>query len=126
MTDRTAQCFAIALAAALFGLGCAEGSVEPGTDDDGGSTGGNVDADVTVDDDTGPDAGPDAGPTDDTGPDDDADAGPSVPPTQFKYSNSGGGTTSSSNYKLEISVGAPGTGASESDDHRLRVAPVSP
>jgi len=48
-------------------------------------------------------------------------------PTNFLYSTSGGGTTSSSQYELRISIGAPSShGAAENNDYRIQVAPVSP
>ena len=104
----------------LFGLltACASGEAPRSTGDD--------DAGTLTGDDAGPDTyEADAGDT--GGPDVEEDTGPEFEPPEFFHSTSGGGLSTSGDYKLQMNFGAPmPRGTSSNGEYRLRFGPVSP
>ncbi len=55
------------------------------------------------------------------------DSGPTYHPPQFYHSTSGGGLSTSSQFKLQMSFGAPmPRGNASNGQYRLRFGPVSP
>lgn len=104
----------------LFGplTACASGETPQTTGDDDGGT-------LTQDD-----AGPDTYEADagDTGePDVEEDTGAHFKAPEFYHSTSGGGLSTSGEYKLQMNFGAPmPRGTSSNSEFRLRFGPVSP
>ncbi|QDG49578.1 hypothetical protein FIV42_02130 [Persicimonas caeni] len=107
--------------ALLFGLLTACASGDP-PQSSGGEDGGTL-----IDEDTDNNNGvePDAG---DVGePDVEKDTGPTYRPPEFYHSTSGGGLTTSGEFKLQMNFGAPiPRGTSSNSEYRLRFGPVSP
>lgn len=101
---------AVPLLAALA-AGCASGDPPRTTNNDAGS----------LTEDVGPDTSPDAV---DAG---EEDSGSDFKPPQFYHSTSGGGLSTSPQYKLQLNFGAPmPRGNASNDEYRLRFGPVSP
>lgn len=97
---------------------------------DGGDDTGVPDPDAgdtqSLDTDPSNDGGMDGGPGD-AGDTDAGDADPGIPPTDFYYFTSGGGKGMSSNYDIQVRIGAPSAGLrGESDNYRIQLAPVRP
>ena len=85
---------------------------------------------ITDQDAIGADGGFDAGSTD-TSADPDAgqhkDTGPTYVPPQFSYPASGGGLSTSPQFRMQMGFGAPmPRGTSSNGQYRLRFGPVSP
>jgi hypothetical protein len=97
---------------------------------------GEGDGDTLVDQDTdvgGSDIGqvdanqPDASQPDASQPDASEDTGPTFAPPQFYHSTSGGGLSTSTDFKLQMNFGAPmPRGTSSNAEYRIRFGPVSP
>lgn len=111
--------YPIAAFALLFALATACASGDPP------SSTGNEDGGTLVEEDAGGDVlEVDSG---DTGPDVGKDTGPTFEPPEFYHSTSGGGLTTSGEYKLQMNFGAPiPRGTSSNGEYRLRFGPVSP
>lgn len=87
---------------------------------------GDKDSGTLIDEDAGTDVtNPDTG--DAAEPDVEKDTGPTFDPPEFYHSTSGGGLTTSGEYKLQMNFGAPmPRGTSSNGEYRLRFGPVSP
>jgi hypothetical protein len=110
----------------VFASACASGDPPSVTGDDDGGT--LIDEDTGGGDDVaGDDVGqPDTGQSD-TGKDVDKDTGPTFKPPEFYHSTSGGGLSTSPEFKLQMNFGAPmPRGTSSNGEYRLRFGPVSP
>jgi hypothetical protein len=60
-------------------------------------------------------------------PDAGKDTGPTFEPPEFYHSTSGGGLSTSTEFKLQMNFGAPmPRGTSSNGEYRLRFGPVSP
>lgn len=102
--------------AALLAAGCAVGETPEAVQGDGGAL--NPDAGPDV---SNPDAG---GPDPDTG---DKDTGPTYTPPNLYYQTSGGGLSTSGEYRLQMNFGAPmPRGTSSNGEYRIQFGPVSP
>ncbi len=113
----------LSLLAVILSLGvltaCASGDPPQttGGDDTGGLTG----------DDTGGGDVTEADAGDVAEPDVEKDTGPSFEPPEFYHSTSGGGLSTSPDYKLQMNFGAPmPRGTSSNSEYRMRFGPVSP